>query len=206
MTYPSTIGVLNVVTPGPGYNYSYDSMNRLGIMTDSNNNTIVSGVSYDQANRLLGMTYNGVAETRGYNVLGQLTNLYNSGGVNLTYNYPSGTNNGKLSSMYNAISGETVTYTYDSLNRLLTANGSGWGEQYGFDPFGNLTSKTVTAGSGPSLSVTVNPANNRAGGLSYDANGNATVTYNGTQEMILSYDAENRMVAAGNFNGPPVNL
>ena len=30
-----------------------------------------------------------------------------------------GTNNGKISSMYNAVSGETVTYTYDSLNRLL---------------------------------------------------------------------------------------
>jgi hypothetical protein len=54
--------------------------------------------------------------------------------------------------MYNAISGETVTYTYDSLNRLLTANGSGWGQQYGYDGFGNLLSKTVTAGSGPSLS------------------------------------------------------
>jgi hypothetical protein len=33
--------------------------------------------------------------------------------------------------MYNAVSGETITYTYDSLNRLATAAGSGWGEQYG---------------------------------------------------------------------------
>ena len=32
---------------------------------------------------------------------------------NLTYNYPAGTNNGKIGSMYNAVSGETVTYTYD---------------------------------------------------------------------------------------------
>ena len=132
-------------------------------MTDSNNNTIVNGVSYDQANRLLGMMYNGVAETRGYNVLGQMTNLYNSGGVNLTYNYPTGTNNGKVSSMYNATSGETVTYAYDSLNRMATAAGSGWGEAYTLDPFGNLTTKQVTSGSGPSLSVTVNPANNQVG-------------------------------------------
>jgi RHS repeat-associated protein len=63
----------------------------------------------------------------------------------VTYTYPTGANNGKVSSM---ISGETVTYTYDSLNRLATATGSsGWGESYGFDPFGNLLSKTVTAGS-----------------------------------------------------------
>ena len=33
MTYPSTIGVLNEVTTGASYNYSYDSMNRLGGMT-----------------------------------------------------------------------------------------------------------------------------------------------------------------------------
>lgn len=57
--------------------------------------------------------------------------MHAGNGENLTYNYPTGTNNGKVSSMYNAVSGETVTYTYDSLNRLATANGSGWGEQYG---------------------------------------------------------------------------
>ena len=83
--------------------------------------------------------------------------------------------------MYNAVSGETVTYTYDSLNRLLTANGSGWGDQYGFDAFGNLLSKTVTAGSAPSMSISVNTANNQIQGigLTYDANGNTTTNYNG---------------------------
>ena len=112
----------------------------------------------------------------------------------LTYNYPTGANNGKLSSMYNAVSGETITYTYDSLNRLLTANGSGWGESYGFDPFGNLLSKTVTSGSGPSLSQSVNPANNQIDGGSYDANGNTTLGIG--QYSALGYDAENRLAYA----------
>ena len=31
--------------------------------------------------------------------------------------------------MYNAVSGETITYAYDSLNRIATAGGSGWGQQ-----------------------------------------------------------------------------
>lgn len=100
--------------------------------------------------------------------------------------------------MYNGVSGETVTYTYDSLNRLLTANGSGWGQQYGFDPFGNLLSKTVTAGSGPGLSVTVNPANNQiqgVSGLTYDANGNTSIGGSGS---YMSFDAENRL--AGIFS------
>ena len=46
----------------------------------------------------------------------------------LSYNYPTGDQHGKISSMYNGMSGETVTYAYDSLNRLATAAGSGWGE------------------------------------------------------------------------------
>ena len=147
MTYPGTTpGYTNGVpinVTGASYNYSYDTMYRLAGMTDSGSNTIVSNVSYDAANRLLTMNYPGAIETRSYNVLGQLVNLA-ANGENLTYNYPSGTNNGKVSSMYNAVSGETVTYTYDSLNRLATAGGSGWGEAYTFDPFGNLTTKQVT--------------------------------------------------------------
>ena len=138
-----------------------------------------------------GVRASSIGETRRYNALNQLTSITAGSSENLTYNYPSGTDNGKVSSMYSAISGETITYTYDSLNRLLTANGSGWGQQYGFDGFGNLLSKTVTAGSGPSLSVTVNPANNHiqgVSGLTYDANGNQSVASGG------GYDAENRFV------------
>jgi hypothetical protein len=163
---------------GASYNYSYDSMYRLNGMTTSAGATVVSGVSYNAANRLLGMTYNGIGETRGYNVLNQLTSIAAGSGESLTYTYPTGTNNGKISSMYNAVSGETITYAYDSLNRLLTANGSGWGESYTFDGFGNLNAKTVTSGSGPSFAVTTNPANNQLDGIyetSYDANGVAGV-------------------------------
>ncbi len=201
-TYPSTTttngnGTI-ITTPGPSYNYSYDSMYRLSGMTDSNRNTIVSGVSYNAANQLLSIDYPTGNETRAYNVLGQLTNLTvqlpsypYTYPENLTYNYPTGTNNGKVSSMYNAVSGETVTYSYDSLNRLLTANGSGWGDQYGFDGFGNLLSKTVTAGSAPSMSISVNTANNQIQGigLGYDANGNTTTNYNGVVSNTLTYDA-----------------
>ena len=180
-------------------------MSRLAGMTDSGSNTIVSGVSYNAANQLLGITYNGLSETRGYNVLNQLTHVsvQNPNLVwleNLTYNYPTAANNnGKLSSMYNAVSGETVTYTYDSLNRLATANGSGWGEAYTLDPFGNLTKKQVTAGSGPSLSVVANQGNNQLQGLGgYDANGNSYM--NGA-----AYDVENRVYAVG-VGGFPYSL
>ena len=105
--------------------------------------------------------------------------------------------------MYNAVSGETVTYTYDSLNRLATASGcnvpSGctlpqtelWGQAYVYDPFGNLRQKNITGGSAgqPSTQVTVNANNqiNSVSGLSYDLNGN---------QNVGSYDAENRLTSA----------
>jgi RHS repeat-associated protein len=199
ITYPSTIGVGGTSVPGTSYNYIYDGMYRLGAMTDSNNNTIVSGVSYNAANQLLGMTFNGIGETRGYNVLNQLTSIVAGSSENLTYNYPTGANNGKAGSMYNALSGETVTYTYDSLNRMATAAGSGWGEAYTFDGFGNLTTKKVTAGSGPSLSASVNPANNQLQGygFNYDANGNAVFT---NSNNVTAYDVENHISGVGYNN------
>jgi hypothetical protein len=205
MTYPATISGLNVSTAGPTYNYSYDTMERLAGMTDGNSSMIVSGVSYNAAYQMLGITMNamGISETRGYNVLNQLTNIHAGSSENLTYNYPAGTDNGKVSSIYNAVSGETVTYTYDSLNRIATAGGSGWGEQYTFDPFGNLTTKQVTNGSAPSLSVAVNPATNQLQGFGfgYDANGNSNSSASG---VVLTYDVENHVIGTGwnNFAHP----
>jgi hypothetical protein len=179
-------------------------MYRLSGMTDSNHNTIVNNVSYNAASQLLTIgfpQFSAANETRGYNVLNQLVTLSaqnNHGWIeDLTYNYPTNaTNNGKASSMYNAVSGETVTYTYDSLNRLLTANSSGWGQQYGFDSFGNLLSKTITSGSGPSLSQAVHTSNNQIVGGSYDANGNTTSVVNGGLTYNLGYDVENRLAGA----------
>jgi RHS repeat-associated protein len=197
ITYPST-GASSAPTAGPSYNYSFDSMNRLSGMTTSTGTTVVNNVSYNAANRLLTIDYPSGNETRAYNTLNQLIGLSvqatnGSYPVSLTYNYPTGTNIGKVSSMYNAVSGETITYTYDSLKRLVTANGSGWGQQYGYDSFGNLLSKTVTAGSGPSLSQAVNTANNQIVGDSYDANGNTLSVSNDGVTDALSYDAENRL-------------
>jgi RHS repeat-associated protein len=176
-----------VATAGPTYTYSADTMGRPTGLTDQSNNVVVSGVVYGGAcapsNQMSSITYFGYTESRCYNTLGQLTNLNT-----LAYNYPTGTNNGKISSQYESTSGETVTYTYDSLNRLLSANGSGWTETYGYDAFGSLVSKMPT-GSAPQLSIGVNPANNEVVGHPYDANGNDTYG-------SVYYDAENRVVSA----------
>ena len=189
MSYPSG---------GNTYTYSFDSLDRPDALTDQHSNQVVSSVQYNAANQVLSMNYFSGSETRQYNSLGQVTSIVASGSTSLnrTYTYPTGTNNGKISSMTDNISGETVTYQYDSLNRLISAAGSGWGENYGYDAFGNLLSKTPTAGSPPTLSIGVNTANNQVVGYPYDANGNLQAAPSLGTSASLTYDAENRIVAA----------
>ena len=66
------------------------------------------------------------------------------------------------------VSGEQVSFTYDTLNRLATAGtqsgfSPAWSQSYGYDGFGNLTQVNGS-------SVASYDANNHGGGE--DANGN----------------------------------
>ncbi len=170
---------------GPSYTYSFDNMMRPSGMTDQSNIAVVNNVQYGPANELLSMNMPSAGtETRTYNSMLQLTGISGMG-QNVTYTFPSATNNGKIVSQTDNISGETVTYQYDSLNRLIQASGSGWSQSQSYDGFGNLTNRT---GSMP-MSTPVDPATNRLSmaGVNYDANGN--MTSNG----YYGYDAENRL-------------
>jgi RHS repeat-associated protein len=192
VNYPQTYswnGTGVVQTAGNTYTYSFDSMMRPTGLTDQNSNTLVSNVTYNAANQLL--TFN--TETHQYNNLNQMTRLTITGAqpLDISYNFPAGTNNGKIASQVDNLSGETVTYQYDSLNRLLSASSSqSWSETYGFDGFGNLLSKAGTGGA-PTLSQSADPSTNRIVGQSYDSNGNQTSGPLGS----VSYDAENRIAS-----------
>jgi hypothetical protein len=145
----------------PSYSYSYDGMGRLAGMTETapTSLTLVSGVTYNAA----GQMTTGL-DARTYNSMGQLTNI-NAGSLNITYNYSATQNNGKINSQVDNLTGEQVTYAYDSLSRLISAQaGSSWGQGFGYDPFGNLTDKTVLAGSVPTLHVVPDPWTNHMGG------------------------------------------
>jgi len=177
----------------PTYTYSFDSMHRPVTLTDQNNYQAVNSVTYRVASQLLTMSYFGVSETRTYNNMLQMTRLSIPGQVDISYTFPSATtNNGKINSQTDNISGETVTYQYDSLNRLSAANGSGWNQNFGYDGFGNLVSKTGS--NSPALSIAIDAPTNHVVGQSYDFNGNQASTP--TLGASLSYDPENRLLTA----------
>ena len=112
---------------GSTFTYSFDTMMRPSGMTQGAT-TVVNNVSYGPANELLSMSYGAVlgnmTETRQYNSMLQLTRLTIPGQIDVQYNFGSGSKNGKIYSQTDYISGETVSYQYDALNRLISASGT----------------------------------------------------------------------------------
>src|SRR5260370_16396125 len=88
---------------------------------------------------------------------------------NINYTFPAaGSNAAKITSQTDNVSGETVSYLYDSLNRLTWAYAGAWQQHSTYDGFGNLTNRT---GYGTAQSTTIrtpaSAATPRLSGYSY---------------------------------------
>jgi RHS repeat-associated protein len=176
---------------GGSFTYAYDAMGRLSSMASGG--TTIATASYNQADEPTALTYDSFSETRAYDPLMlQLTRITTQQSpstiMDLSYAYPAGQNNGRISQSTDWVLGETVNYGYDSLNRLMSAQATNnsWGNSYSYDGFGNLTAKAVTAGSAPNFSASYNAGTNQIVGGSYDANGNDI-------SAGRVYDMENRL-------------
>ncbi|MFN9892499.1 MAG: hypothetical protein ACK58M_04595, partial [Acidobacteriota bacterium] len=171
----------------------------------------VSGVSYGVAGELLGINiYAGnlgsgasdrrFVETREYNERLQLTRQRATHGwqgtvaMDLRYVFtsPSSPNNdGRILQRENVVSGETVNYTYDALQRLEKAEtaSAAWGLTWDYDGFGNRWEQRITKGTAPPNTVSFDQTTNRVNSAWYqhDANGNMTAMpgYNN-----LTYDID----------------
>jgi len=123
-TYDNEGKVLTVSYPnsGPTYTTAYDTMSRPISLTDNQSNpeTWVNNVQYGLSSELLQITYGAYysqySETRTYNSRLQLTGV-----GNMQYAYSPIQNNGQIVKQNDLGTGEEVTYTYDTLNRLIGA-------------------------------------------------------------------------------------
>ena len=215
MIYPS----------GRKVTYGYDGALRpTQVRFDSFNGTAVgynylSSARYAPTGAPTSLTLgSGVTESESYNGLLQPCNLQVASGsvvwLNRTYSYypPPGTscvyfvgsNNGNVTSIAdNLQSNRTQTFTYDSVNRIATAQSAAtsgqdcWGQSFGYDAWANLLSEAVTKCSGTQLNVGVNAKNQITNsGVSYNADGDMLTDGVNT----YTYDAENR-VATVNGSG-----
>ena len=118
----------------------------------------------------------------------------------MTYNYSATQNNGRI--VRDAVTGENVSYTYDSLNRLIAAantTGVQWSESYSYDGFGNMTSKASTRGTPatPQVDSTTNRAR-MIGDYGFDANGNwLGVPGPLNNNLVNTWNVENQLVSNG---------
>lgn len=145
-----------------------------------------------------------------------------SGGTNTVFslNYDfhlgNGDNGNVFSITNNRDSTRSQTFTYDDLNRLISAQNSGtdcsqktvngatkfWGNSYGYDAWGNLLTKTTTKCSAENLGTNADVANrlhpNSGPDFGYDAAGNMTKDNLG---QTYSYDPENRVTVVNGIQG-----
>jgi RHS repeat-associated protein len=178
-------------------------MGRPTKLTEGGQNPIdwVKEVTYNVAGQITQMKYpragsSGyyLTETRSYNNRMEMTRLTVAGEADWEYRYSAMDNNGQITQMKDFVTGEEVTYQYDSLKRLVSAvtTGPDWGLSFSYDGFGNKTGQNVTKGTAPVMNLTYHEPTNRINpqhGFSYDANGNVTAM----PSMTNTYDAANRL-------------
>ena len=123
--------------------------------------------------------------------------------LGLDYDYGATNNNGNLLTQTINAPGLSATqgYTYDHLNRLLTAqesvDGVRWAQTFGYDQFGNRISLINTGVDAPSLpppqAHPVTASTNRFTNFTYDAAGNVRADHAGN---TFSYDAESKQITS----------
>lgn len=214
LTYPS----------GRTVKYQYNGASRPNLITFDNLNGISVGYNY-----LTGATYapngspitiafgNGVTETNGYNsrlqlcsqqiasstatLLNKVYNFYPTAGA--TCQPGTGGNNGNVMGVAdNLIPGRTQAFSYDSLNRISTAQTSAtsgadcWAQSFGYDAWGNLLTETPTRSGCPmtTLNASVNASNQITNtNFSYDLAGNLVT--DGVGGNHYAYDADSHIVS-----------
>jgi RHS repeat-associated protein len=126
-----------------------------------------------------------------------------------------GSDNGNVSGIYNYRDrNRDQSFTYDALNRLLTAQNAGtdctakvlqnkteyWGNNYGYDAWGNLLQKSITKCGAENLSVTADAHNwLHASGTDYQYDAAGNMTYDATASLSYNFDQENRLTGAAGY-------
>ncbi len=205
---------------GAAVTYTPDSAGRILSAIDSGNSiNYVTGATYGPDSALTGFVsgntggFAGISNAFSYNK--RLQPVFMSAAApsqtvfSIGYDFHVGAgNNGNVYGITNyKETTRNQSFTYDALNRLASAQNAGtncaattvngkteyWGNNYGYDAWGNLLQKMVTKCNAENLSITA-LANNQLSGYGYDAAGN--MTSDPTDGVTSVYDAENRIATA----------
>ena len=203
--------------------YTPDSAGRMLSAVDTGNNiNYVTGAGYDATSALTGFVsgpssnFAGITNSFSYNKRLQPLTISAASpsatvfSIGYDFHFGNGDNGNVFGITNNRDGSRSQTFTYDALNRLASAQNTGtdctkktvnnlteyWGNNYGYDAWGNLLQKTITKCGAENLSVAA-LANNQLAGYAYDAAGN--MTHDATTGSNYSYDQENRITGAAGY-------
>jgi RHS repeat-associated protein len=185
--------------------YSYDDLGRTieikRYVDGSNDEILMDSAVYDTEDLITQFDYgNGLRATFTYNSRDRPLTIDVRNGelsyIDLDYTYD---NSGNITQLVNSWRdanstwhSETESYTYDGLNRLISASCASWSHTYAYDKVGNRTSKD-------SVIYTINTVNevtalSNGTSFTYDDNGNRSQKIEGTDTWDYTYDYVNRLI------------
>ncbi len=189
------------LTDAAGYvsSYSYDSLNRLTGLANTNSGSF--GFGYDALGRRTSLTRpNGVNTSYTYDSLSRLLGVLHNGGAlpgSASYTYDAAGNRLTKTAVQEASPNPvsvTSNYSYDAIYELTQAVVSGTlAESYSYDPVGNRLTSV-----GPA-SYNYNASNQLTSSsvatYTYDDNGNTTSKTDSTGTTSYTWDFENRLTS-----------
>lgn len=193
--------------------YGVEGEGRLSTVSASSGQNPVSSTTYNMyaSNKLTVNFGSGDSDVFSYdpNTMRMVKYQFNIGTSTVTGSLGWNTN-GTLSSLnisdpFNTANTQNCTFNADDLARISRVNcGTVWGQNFSYDPFGNIQKTVISGDGGTSFTPTYvsSPStNNRISSVNgtnatYDANGNSL---NDTFR-IYTWDAENRPVTIGSVN------
>jgi RHS repeat-associated protein len=218
-----SLGVLQT-PPMKTLNYTYSRAGRSTQLVDSTDSiNFALNATYAPPGELTGVTlgsgtgFNGFTVANAYNnrlqptLLSAVNSTTGSTVFSDSFDFHLGAgDNGNVFKIVNnrdTTHGRDQSFTYDSLNRILSGQSSGtggtsWGDTYVIDPWGNLTNMNPISGKGYGQNFQAAPASvqNQLNGYCNDSAGNLVLNTSCPQPPGTAftptyyYDAENRLI------------
>jgi RHS repeat-associated protein len=184
--------------------YEYDDFSRIIQVTQYidgvQDEVIMNNVQYDTEGLLTQTEYgNGLTGTYSYNQSGMVSHInLNSGDtdyLNLQYTYDANNNiTEQIQGWRNTHSTwntDTVSYSYDGLDRLTSASCTAWSHTYAYDKAGNRIQKDGITSTVNVLNQVTSLSDGTV--LAYDLNGNTIEKTTDTDTVTYFYDHAHRL-------------
>ncbi|MBU7047927.1 MAG: RHS repeat-associated core domain-containing protein, partial [Theionarchaea archaeon] len=194
LTYPDNMQIL----------YSYDDLNRIAEIkryTDGvTDEILLDNVQYNTESLLTQFDYgNDLRALFSYDSRDRISTIavknQETSYLNLNYSYDSNANITEVINGWRDTSSDwhsqTELYSYDGLDRLVTATSAAWSHTYSYDKAGNRIAKDQIT----STINAVNQVTDVSDGttFTYDRNGNRTGKTNNNDTWLYTYDYANRL-------------